>query len=269
MRVFYGEGLPYIDGSDLSGKLIVIEGADKVGRSTQIEGIDGDGKLTGIEGLTKWLEVKGYGVVNTGWTRSPLLGPAIDAVKRGNTLNQITFSVLYAADFADRFENVIIPALKGGFIVLADRYMYTAFARHTVRGVDPQWIRKVYSFALTPDLVIYLKIGIEDLIMRTFSTGSGMKYWEAGMDIGFPGSVYDSFVQYQTRILEEFDKMTDEFGFKVVDASRGVKQVNRDLKRVIEKFLETNKGSGSSSSTQVSQRRHTSELELKVMQNVE
>jgi dTMP kinase len=238
-NTFYGQGLPYLDMSDLSGRLIIIEGTDGVGRSTHIEGIDSLGRPAQIEDLTKWLEVKGHGVVNTGWTRSPLLGPAIDTIKRGNTLNQITFSVLYAADFADRLENQIIPALKGGFIVLADRYMYTAFARHVVRGVDPQWIRKVYGFALVPDLVIYLEIGLEELIKRTFESGRSMNYWESGMDIGFSGNLYKSFVQYQTHILEEFDRMTGEFGFTVVDASRSVNQVNKDLKIEIEKFLAT------------------------------
>ena len=223
--IFYGDGLPYTEMSDLSGKLIVIEGSDGVGRSTQ------------IEALTQWLEIQGYGVVNTGWTRSPLLGPAIDTIKRGNTLNQITFSVLYAADFADRIENQIIPALKGGFIVLADRYMYTAFARHVVRGIDRDWIRRVYGFALVPDLVIYLKIGLEDLIRRTFESGRSMNYWESGMDIGLSGDLYESFVQYQTRLLAEFDAMVDEFGFTVVDASPSVKRVNQNLKKAIEKFL--------------------------------
>ena len=120
-EIFYGEGLPYVDTTDLSGKLIVIEGTDGVGRSTQIEGTNESGKSTPIEGLKKWLEVQGYGVVSTGWTRSPLLGPAIDAIKQGNTLNQITYSILYAADFADRLENVIIPALKGvlSFLLIA------------------------------------------------------------------------------------------------------------------------------------------------------
>jgi dTMP kinase len=209
----------------MSGKLIVIEGTDGVGRSTQ------------IEILTEWLEVKGYGVINTGWTRSPLLGPAIDQIKRGNTLNQITFAVLYAADFADRLENQIIPALKSGFIVLADRYMYTAFARHNVRGVDPEWIRQVYGFAIEPDLVIYLKIGIEDLILRMFESGKSINYWEAGMDIGLSDDLYESFVKYQTLILNEFDQMTDEFNFKIVDASRWPKSVNSVLKHEIEKLL--------------------------------
>lgn len=236
-RMFYGNGMPYLDVSDLSGRLIVIEGTDAVGRSTHIEGVDSLGKPTLSDNLTKWLEVKGYGVVNTGWTRSPLLGPAIDSVKKGNTLNQITFSVLYAADFADRLENVIIPALKGGFIVLADRYMYTAFARHIVRGIDPIWLREVYGFALIPDLVIYLRIGVEDLIRRTFESGRSMSYWESGMDIGLSGDVYESFVRYQTRIIQEFDRMTEEFGFTVVDASRSVEAVNQDLKTEIEGFL--------------------------------
>ena len=222
---FFKHGLPYVDISDIPGKLIVIEGTDGVGRSTQ------------IEILTEWLEVKGYGVINTGWTRSPLLGPAIDQIKRGNTLNQITFAVLYAADFADRLENQIIPALKSGFIVLADRYMYTAFARHNVRGVDPEWIRQVYGFAIEPDLVIYLKIGIEDLILRMFESGKSINYWEAGMDIGLSDDLYESFVKYQTLILNEFDQMTDEFNFKVVDASRWPKSVNSALKQEIEKLL--------------------------------
>jgi len=145
--------------------------------------------------------------------------------------------VLYATDFADRLSNQIIPALNGGFIVLADRYMHTAFARHIVRGVDPQWIRKVYGFALVPNLVIYLKIGLEEMIKRTFESGRSMNYWESGMDIGFSGNLYKSFVQYQTHILEEFDRMIGEFEFTVVDALRSVNQVNRDLKIEIEKFL--------------------------------
>ena len=123
-KVFFGKGLPYIDVSELKGKLIVIEGTDGVGRSTQ------------IEELKKWLEVKGYGVVTTGWTRSLLLSTAIDEAKKGHTLNVNTYSLLYAADFADRLENEVIPALRAGFIVLADRYIYTAFARSIVRGAN-------------------------------------------------------------------------------------------------------------------------------------
>ena len=131
---FYDAGLPYIDVHEMTGKLIVIEGTDGVGRSTQ------------IELLKKWLEVKGYGVATTGWTRSSLMVQAIDEAKSGHTLNVNTFSLLYAADFADRLEHEVIPALRAGFIVLADRYIYTAFARSMVRGADPEWIRKVFGF---------------------------------------------------------------------------------------------------------------------------
>src|SRR3972149_5525409 len=145
---FTGAGLPYVDVSDLSGKLIVIEGTDGVGRSTQIEDIK------------RWLEVKGHGVMTTGWTRSPLMGKAIDEAKSGHTLNVNTFSLLYAADFSDRLEHEIIPALKAGFVVLADRYVYTAFARAIVRGADREWIQQVFGYALEPDTVFYMKIGI-------------------------------------------------------------------------------------------------------------
>jgi len=166
-HVYYGFGLPYVQADDLTGKLIVIEGTDGVGRSTQ------------IEDLKKWLEIKGYGVVTTGWTRSPLMGKTIDDAKSGHTLNANTFSLLYAADFADRLEHEIIPALRSGFVVLADRYIYTAFARSVVRGGDRQWIRKVFGFALEPDAVFYMRVNIEDLIPRVINSQKFQKrYWE-------------------------------------------------------------------------------------------
>jgi len=182
-KIFFGRGLPYVDVSEFKGKLIVIEGTDGVGRTTQ------------IEDLKKWLEVKGYGVVSTGWTRSPLMGRAIDVAKAGHNLNVHTFSLLYAADFADRLEHEIIPALKAGFVVLADRYIYTAFARATVRGAERDWIRSTFGFALEPDVVLYMKVNIENLIPRVINSqlfqyrygelgsGESMDYWEAGMDL--------------------------------------------------------------------------------------
>src|SRR3990167_6734332 len=138
---FFGEGIPYLDQASLNlkGKLIVIEGTDGVGRTAQ------------IERLRNWLEVQGHGVVETGWTRSQLMSSLIDLAKEGNTLTRDTFSLLYATDFADRLENQILPALRSGFVVLSDRYVYTAFARHTVRGGDPAWIHDVFGFALVPD----------------------------------------------------------------------------------------------------------------------
>jgi len=236
--MFHGFGLPYADVSDVTGKLIVIEGTDGVGRSTQ------------LEELKKWLEVKGHGVVTTGWTRSPLMGKAIDEAKSGHTLNTNTFSLLYAADYADRLEHEIIPALRSGFIVLADRYIYTAFARSVVRGADRQWIRKVFGFALEPDAVFYMRINIEDLIPRVINSGTlhkryweeqsgeGMDYWESGMDLRLGEDVYDSFIEYQKSVLKEFDKMTTEFGFQVIEAARGFEEVNRSLKQGILATLE-------------------------------
>ena len=237
-KIFYGVGLPYVDVSDVNGKLIVIEGTDGVGRSTQ------------IEELKKWLEIKGYGVVTTGWTRSPLMGKAIDEAKSGHTLNVNTYSLLYAADFADRLEHEIIPALRSGFVVLADRYSYTAFARSVVRGADRQWIRKVFGYSLDPDAVFYMRINIEDLIPRVINSqmlhkryweeqsGEGMDYWESGMDLHLGDDFYDSFVEYQKAILKEFDKMTSEFDFQVVDAAKSFEEINRALKQGILAVLE-------------------------------
>jgi len=237
-NAFYGTGLPYIDTHEMKGKLIVIEGTDGVGRSTQ------------IESLKKWLEVKGYGVATTGWTRSPLMGNAIDEAKSGHTLNVNTFSLLYAADFADRLEHEVIPALKAGFIVLADRYIYTAFARSIVRGADSQWIREIFGFALVPDAIFYMRVQIEDLIPRVINSqtlnrryweedlGEGMDYWESGMDLHLGEDFYDSFMEYQKRILLEFRKMSKEFRFRVVDASRSFEEINRELKQGILAILD-------------------------------
>jgi len=234
---FYGEGLPYLETGDLTGSLIVIEGTDGVGRSTQIEDVK------------RWLEVKGHAVVTTGWTQSQLMKKTIDTAKAGHTLNVDTFSLLYAADFSDRLEHDIISALKAGFIVLADRYVYTAFARAVVRGASRDWIRRVYGFALKPDIVFYMRIGIEDLIPRVINSemlekrywkeeqGEGIDYWESGMDLRLGEDFYDSFVEYQRSILVEFDAMTKEYGFTVVDASKGFEPTNKLLKKGISRFL--------------------------------
>lgn len=230
---FFGEGLPYSDISDLKGKLIVIEGTDGVGRSSQ------------VAELKKWLEYKGFGVFTTGLARSPLMGKVIESAKMGHNLNVLTYSLLYLADFADRLEHEIIPALRSGFIVLADRYMYTSIARAVVRGADWEWIRNSYGIALEPDLVIYLKISVKDLVPRVINSrnltekyweagsGQGMDYWESGMDIGTGFDFYDSFVKYQKAILSEFDKMKTEFGFKTVDASDTFEKTNEQCKQLI------------------------------------
>jgi dTMP kinase len=174
---------------------------------------------------------------------------AIDQAKEGHTLNVNTYSLLYAVDFADRLEHEIIPALKAGFIVLADRYIYTAFARAVVRGASPEWIRKVYGFALEPHIVFYMNIDIQQLVPRVINSatlrerywgdgyGEGLNYWESGMDLKLGDDFYDSFVEYQKRILREFDRMTEEYRFQVVGAARSFNETNKQLKQGIEAVI--------------------------------
>ncbi len=221
---YYGDGLPYLPLEGHTGKLIAIEGTDSVGRSTQI-------RL-----LREWLEVQGYGVVETGWTRSPLMQPTIDLAKSSNTLNKLTFVLLYATDFADRLEKEVIPALKAGFVVLADRYIFSALARAAVRGVDQAWLRSLYGFAVVPHLVFYLKVDAETLIRRVLESG-GMEYWESGMDLKLGDDIYDSFRAYQSKLLREYHALVDEFGFRVLDARRPIDTIQDELRRQIGDFL--------------------------------
>lgn len=225
---YFGEGLPYLNPGRLRGKLIAIEGTDGSGRSTH------------IEMLQEWLEVQGYGVVTTGWTRSSLMSKAIEVAKKGNILDRWSFSLLYATDFADRLEHQIIPALRAGFIVLADRYIYTALARDVVRGGNPEWIRNVFGFALIPDLVCYLRIDVDTLAMRVIES-KGMNFWESGMDLRLSSDLFDSFKKYQTQLIEQYDKMAEEFRFEVVDARKPPEEIQEALRSKIEPILKTAK----------------------------
>jgi len=223
--LYYGRAIPYLPLEHYPGKLIAIEGTDGVGRSTQ------------IQLLREWLEVKGYGVVETGWTRSPLMQPTIEIAKSSNTLNKLTFVLLYATDFADRLEKEIIPALKAGFVVLSDRYIFTALARAGVRGVDRQWLRNLYGFAIAPHMVFYLNIDVKMLIGRVLAS-RGMDFWESGMDLKHGDDIYDSFRAYQNRLLREYASMADEFNFRVVDARRPIDRIQDELRRQVAGFLE-------------------------------
>lgn len=223
-RTWYGDGLPYRKIGKRPGHLIVVEGTDGVGRSTQ------------IELLRSWLEVEGYAVSNTGWARSPLLADTINEAKAGHELTVTTFSLLYAADFADRIEHQIIPALKAGFIVIADRYMYTAFARNVVMGADPAWTRQLFGMALVPDLVLYLRIDLEHLVPRVLE-GKGMDYWESGMHLALGSDIFDSFERYQHRLLAEYDRLAEEFGFIGVDARRPIDDIQAELRTHIADYL--------------------------------
>ena len=221
---FYGQGLPAVEPGELKGKLVVIEGTDGVGRSTH------------IELLKEWLQGKGHAVLDTGMTRSVLAGKGLKAAKEGHTLGGVAMSLFYAPDFADRLEHAMIPALRAGFVVLTDRYTYSLMARATVRGADPQWVRRVYEFALKPDVVIYLRATVDELVTRVVQT-SGFNYWESGMDLRLGEDLYDSFVAYQTRLMAVFDSMADEYAFHVVDSSASVQTVSEEIRDVLEPML--------------------------------
>jgi dTMP kinase len=189
--------------------------------------------------LRTWLESRGHAVLDTGMTRSVLAGRGIKEAKTGHTLGRLTMQLFYATDFVDRLENEILPALRSGFIVLTDRYIYSAIARAEVRGIDAAWIRSIYEIALIPDAVFYLKIGTaQQLVERVLNSGRGFDYWESGMDVFPRNDFYDSFIEYQTRMLAVFDRMSKEYGFHVLDASVSVRRVETALKRAITRVIE-------------------------------
>ena len=219
---FYGLDAIHLKERDelLPGRLIVIEGTDSVGRSTQ------------LHLLRPWLESSGYAVIDTEMTRSELAGAGLKQAKEGHTLGPITLNLFYATDFVDRFESQILPALRAGFIVLTDRYIYSLIARALVRGADLHWIRSIYGLALKPDAIFYLRINIEDLIPRVLQR-SGFDYWESGMDMRLGPDLFESFVNYQTRLLEEFDALSQEYGFEVVDACQSIERIAEQLKEKV------------------------------------
>jgi dTMP kinase len=222
---FYGEGLAgFTRKKPLPGRLIVLEGTDGVGRSTQ------------IALLREWLESRGHAVRATGLKRSKLAGKGIKKAMRGHTLGFLTTNLFYATDMVDRLEKVIIPALRAGFVVLTDRYIYSIMARAIVRGVDPQWIRDVFGFALVPDVAFYLHADLPHLIPRVLNV-RGFEYWESGMDFLPNRDHYEAFVEYQTRLLAQFEVMTDRYDFHRIDASQSVRDVFRVLKTEIEAVL--------------------------------
>jgi dTMP kinase len=221
---YYGYGFPYNRVKSMPGKLIVLEGSDGVGRSTQI----------GM--LREWLETQGMAVSDTGLRRSSLAQAGLDAAKQGHTLSRTTMNMFYATDFADRLENLIIPALKAGFYVLSDRYFFSIIARDVVRGADPSWARKIYGFALKPDLVFYLRANVETLVSRMVQ-GRGFDYWESGMDIRCADNLYDSFIVYQSRLIEQFEAMSEEYNFIPIDATRPANVVFDDLREIITQKL--------------------------------
>ncbi len=225
MNRFYGAGLPYLHDEPYSGKLIVIEGADCSGRSTQ----------TLL--LKQWLEFNGHSVMNTGIKRSDLVSATIDQAKNGNTLGKTTLSLLYATDFADQLENKIIPALQAGFIVLADRYIFTLMVRDTIRGADPGWLEELFGFALVPDMTFYLQLPPDILLHRHFQKRGFLDFWESGMDLSLSTDMFESFHRYQTMCNHEFDELAKEYDFITIDGTLAVDEVQKTLRSQVERLL--------------------------------
>lgn len=203
-----------------------------------VEGTDGSGKSTQIELLKRWIEDQSYGAMVSEWKTSRFIADAIDDAKDRNLLNATTFSLLYAADFADRLETTILPALKAGFVVLLDRYTYTAYARDVVRGHDCEWVQGLYNYAPEPDLVFYLDVPVEMLLKRIIGS-SGLDYWESGRDIGLSSDFYKSFQIYQSQCLEEYQKMIEKYGFVSIDGTLSVKEIHKKIISDVKKLLDT------------------------------
>jgi dTMP kinase len=208
------------------------------GKLIIVEGIDGSGKSTQLLLLQKWLEAKGYNTFFTEWNSSELVRDTTRRGKKSKSLTPTTFSLLHATDFASRLFHQVLPPLKAGMIVLADRYVYTAFARDAVRGVSPGWVRKLYNFAVRPDMAFYFRVPIDVAISRLLGGTRGqLKYYEAGMDLGLSQDVVESFHLFQSRILAEYDKIVDEFGLIVMDATREIEGQQNEMRRLVSEAL--------------------------------
>ena len=207
------------------------------GKLFVVEGIDGSGKTTQLGLLAKWLVAEGHRVFVTEWNSSALVKAATKTGKKKNALTPMTFSLLHATDFADRLLYKIIPPLKAGMIVLADRYTYTAFARDVTRGVDRQWVRELYSFAVRPDLALYFHVPIDVSLDRLTARRVKLKFYEAGMDMGWSANPTESFRLFQGSVLEEYDRLVDEFGLQVVDASASITAQQRVVRERVAPLL--------------------------------
>jgi len=213
------------DGTPLPGKLFVVEG------------IDGSGKSTQLDLIHKWLISQGHLVVFTEWNSSPLVRRTTQRGKKGQLLTPLTFSLIHAADLADRMERQVIPALKAGAIVLADRYIYTAFARDAARGVRPQWVRQLYGFAVRPTVAFYFQVPLDEALRRILVGRPQLKWYEAGMDLGLSPDPYESFRLFQQRILGHYQDMIDEFGLTVIEATRPLVQQQQQVRALLTPHL--------------------------------
>lgn len=224
MRVFSARKFP--------GKLIVVEG------------IDGSGKSTQLSLLSQWLRSRGFGVVFSQWNSSPLVRDTTKRGKKKDMFTPTTFSLLQATDFADRSERQILPPLRAGSIVCADRYAFTAFARDTARGVSRRWVRNLYHFAARPSLAFYFRVPLDVALGRILGGRDALKYYEAGMDLHLSRDVEESFRLFQGRIIDEYEAMIDEFGFKVIDATLSIEEQQTKIRQIVEEELDLGHSNG-------------------------
>ena len=204
-----------------------------LGRLFVVEGIDGSGKSTQLMLLHQWLRAEGYGVVQSEWNSSPLVSSTTRRGKRKQILTPATFSLIHATDFADRIERNLIALLKAGAVVLCDRYIYTAFARDGVRGMAPQWLRDLYSFAVKPTIAFYFRVPLDVAMDRILMARGGIKFYEAGMDLGLSSDTEESFRLFQGRILEEYEKMIPEFDLHVIDATLPIEVQQAQMRQAV------------------------------------
>jgi dTMP kinase len=226
-KQWFDKAPPGVDLSDLDGVLIVVEGPDAVGRSEQI-------RL-----LSRWLEQQGYAVSSqVGLSRSALAGPELLEAKKGNALRPRTMALFYATDFYDQLENSILPALRAGQVVLADRYIYSLMARAIVRGVEPDWIASIYSRAMVPDAVYCLIATQQKQVERTLARHGHLDFWESGMDMGLAPDMFDSFIRYQRKLKDQLVRLQPTYKFELVNANRSVQTIHRDLRARVQGVLE-------------------------------
>ena len=214
------------DDSEYPGTLIIVEG------------IDGSGKSTQIDLLQKWLRSRNLVTVFTEWNSSPIVKRTTKQAKVNELLTPMSFSLIHAADFASRVHAQILPALRAGATVLADRYVYTAFARDAVRGVNPDWVRRIYSFAVQPTLALYFKVPLDVSMQRVRAGREEIKFYEAGQDIGFSNDREESFRYFQSKILDEYEGMTEEFGMLTIDATQPIAVQQQQVRRYVEPLIE-------------------------------
>ncbi len=203
------------------------------GKLVAVEGLDGSGKSTQIYLVKRWLELEGYRVFFTEWNSSILVKKSTTKGKKRQLLTPTTFSLIHATDFADRYERQILPLLRAGYIVLADRYIFTAFARDAVRGCDREWLEQLYSFAVHPDITFYFRVPLEISLNRILEGRPALKYHEAGLDMGWTTDPYESFRIFQGKVYEQYEGMREGFDFTTIDATREIHEQQSEVRRLI------------------------------------